>query len=111
MTTLGIALGGALGALARAAVAAAVTSRAGRQLPWGTAAVNLTGCLALGLVAGAGGNDVLGAGFLGAYTTFSTWSVQTVALLEEGEWRAAAVNVVGSLGAGTALAAAGLALA
>lgn len=100
---LGLALAGALGAVARAAL-----SRGG---VWRTVAVNLSGCFALGLVVGAGGGTALGVGFLGAYTTFSTWSVQTVALLEEGKWWAAGLNVGGSLAAGTALAAAGLAIA
>ena len=103
MSVLGVALGGALGAVARA-----VVSRLGL---WGTVVVNLSGCFAAGVVAGAGGHTAIGAGFLGAYTTFATWSVQTVTLLEEGRWRAAVLNVVGSLGAGTALAAAGVALA
>jgi CrcB protein len=68
---------GALGAYARFRVGAALN----RGFPWGTFAVNVSGALALGVLTGAGvhGDALLicGTGFLGAYTTFSTWMVET----------------------------------
>ena len=77
----------------------------------GTLAVNLTGAFALGLLAGAdvSGRALILAGgaFLGAYTTFSTWMLETARLAEDGELRQAALNVGGSLALGLAFAAAG----
>jgi CrcB protein len=76
---IGIGLLGGLGACARVLLGAAVDRRADSPFPWGTLAVNLSGAFALGLIAGAGlGGDayILAAtGFLGAFTTFSTWVV------------------------------------
>jgi CrcB protein len=76
---IGIGLLGGLGAVARVMLGAAVDARARSAFPWGTLAVNLTGAFALGALVGAGlGGDgyVLAAtGFLGAFTTFSTWVV------------------------------------
>ena len=78
---LGVALLGGAGAVARVTVGAAVARRLGRGFPWGTLAVNLSGAFALGVLAGlAPGEDVrrlLGAGLLGAYTTFSTWMLES----------------------------------
>ena len=78
--------------------------RAGRAFPWGTLAVNLSGAFALGLLVGAAvGGDALrlaGTGFLGAYTTFSTWMLETHRLAEDGRGRAALANVAVSLAAG-----------
>jgi CrcB protein len=88
--------------------------------PWGTFVVNLSGAFVLGLVTGLGlyhhglgsvPKAVLGAGFCGAYTTFSTFSYETVRLVEEGALGAAAANLAGSLLLGLLAAAAGLALA
>ena len=76
---IGIGLLGGLGACARVLLGAAVDRRADSPFPWGTLAVNLSGAFALGLTVGArvGGDAyVLAAtGFLGAFTTFSTWVV------------------------------------
>ena len=76
---IGIGLLGGLGACARVLLGAAVDRRADSPFPWGTLAVNLSGALALGVVVGAGVDGdayVLAAtGFLGAFTTFSTWVV------------------------------------
>jgi fluoride exporter len=76
---IGIGLLGGLGACARVLLGAAVDARADHYFPWGTLAVNLSGAFALGLLAGAGlGGDaytLAATGFLGAFTTFSTWVV------------------------------------
>jgi CrcB protein len=102
----GLAAAGGAGAVARFLVDGAVSGRAGRVLPFGTLAVNLSGALALGVLAGAGvGGDALrlaGTGFVGAYTTFSTWMLESHRLAEDGEGRAAALNVASSLALGLA---------
>jgi fluoride exporter len=111
---VGIALAGAAGAVARFVVDGVVLTRTGGRLPWGTALVNLTGAFVLGLIAGAAPSHaialVLGTGFLGAYTTFSTWMLESLLLAESGRTRAATVNLAGQLVAGFALAAIGFAL-
>jgi CrcB protein len=106
--TAGIALGvaglGALGALARFLVDGAVSARAGRVFPAGTLVVNLSGAFALGVLVGAAvsgdTNRLLGTGFLGGYTTFSTWMFESQRLAEDGRDRSAALNVAVSLIAG-----------
>lgn len=116
MSVLAVALGGALGAVARAVVDAAVSARTGR-FPWGTWTVNVLGALILGVLSGwLGGRDgaplwhvAAASGFCGAFTTFSTWMHQTLALLERRWWRLAAWNIA-SLAIGVAAAAAGWAL-
>jgi CrcB protein len=114
-----VALAGALGALARFGVHAAVQSRAASRFPYGTVVVNLTGSFALGLLVGlviyqgldADVRTLVGTGFLGAYTTFSSYSYDTFGLAEAGDTRAAVVNAVGSIAAGLVAATAGFALA
>jgi fluoride exporter len=112
MTTFLAVIAGSVGAAARYGVAGAVQRRTGSSLPVGTAAVNLVGALALGVIVGifgtgAAGTAVLG-GLLGGFTTFSTWMVETVRLAESPAWRREALmNVTGQLLAGAALAAVG----
>ena len=76
-----------------------MSARAGRAFPWGTLAVNLSGAFALGAVTGAAlGDDatrLLGTGFLGAYTTFSTWMLETHRQAEDGRFAGAALNIGG----------------
>ncbi|WP_309128901.1 CrcB family protein [Microbacterium sp.] len=105
------ALGG-LGAGVRYLVDVAVAQVAGARFPWGVMLVNLTGSFALGVIVGAlpGAAFVLGAGFLGGYTTFSTTMLDTVALWRDGERAASVANAMGMLLAGVLLAAAGLAI-
>ena len=114
---LGVALGGALGAMARYGTDSAMMRLAGPNYPWGTLAVNLVGSLALGLLIGAAAHglhlsqetralDVTG--FLGAFTTFSTFSLNTVTLIERGETAAALGYVLGSVLFGVGLFFAGL---
>jgi CrcB protein len=103
-----LALAGGLGALARYELGGWIQGRMQRPRPWGTLVVNTVGCLLLGIVhtAGFGGPEasrVLVAGFLGGFTTYSTWMVETTNLGEQGGrggLRAAAVNLVSMLAGG-----------
>jgi CrcB protein len=101
---LAIAAVGGLGAIARFLLDGAVSSRVGRGFPFGTLAVNLTGAFALGILDGAAvGGDALriaGVGFLGAYTTFSTWALEAHRLGEDGRTRLGLANLVVSLALG-----------
>lgn len=106
------------GAVARYLIDVSVRRRTAGAFPWGTLVVNVSGSLLLGLLTGFGlqhglsttGGLVLGTGFCGAYTTFSTFSFETVKLLEEGAMGAALRNAVGNLAACALAAAAGLGL-
>jgi CrcB protein len=101
---LWIALGGALGSVLRALVAAALPAR----FPWATLAVNVAGSLLLGwMMARLGGLEPPAAarvqalvvvGFCGGFTTFSTFSWQTLDQMMRGQWGAALANVALSLG-------------
>jgi CrcB protein len=110
------ALGG-VAALARVLVDEAVARTVTEHLPAGTLAVNLTGSLALGVLAGSGvGGDaylLTGTAVLGSYTTFSTWMLESRTLAGEGRpgLLATAVNIAGSLVLGVAAVALGRALA
>jgi CrcB protein len=103
-----IAIVGGLGAIARFLLDGTVASRLGRAFPFGTLAVNLTGAFALGALYGAAvGGDALrlaGVGFLGAYTTFSTWALEAHRLGEDGRTRLGLANLVVSLALGVACA-------
>jgi CrcB protein len=109
-------VGGALGALARWGVASALPSSTG-SWPWATLLVNLTGCLLLGVLLGAVFarfpahswlRPLLGTGVLGGYTTYSTFAVDVVRLVDDGAAGLAAGYVVGSVAGGVAAAATGL---
>ena len=108
---IGVALLGGAGAVARFLLDGAVAGRAGRSFPWGTLAVNLSGAFALGVLVGAAlGGDALrlaGTGLLGAYTTFSTWMLETHREGEDGRTREAALNLAVSLALGLGCAWAG----
>lgn len=114
---LAVALGGALGALARFGLVRAMTAWFGPAFPLGTLAVNVAGSLAAGLLyvrlveQGAGDGALralLIVGFLGAFTTFSAFSVETLRLLEDFGPGAAALNA--ALNVVLCLAACGLGL-
>jgi CrcB protein len=100
-------LGGA-GALARFLLDAAVALRVGRDLPFGTFAVNVSGAFVLGLLVGAALDGdayrLAGTGFLGAYTTFSTWALESHRLGEDGRLGLGLLNFVASLAFGVAAA-------
>ncbi len=116
-TALLVALGGAAGALARWALGGVVQARELHpHFPAHTFAVNLLGCFAIGLALGVFGDHkvlrpLLVIGFLGAFTTFSTFGFETLVLLREGRVLAAAAYVGLSAGLGVLLAAAGWKLA
>jgi CrcB protein len=106
---LAIALAGAVGALARYGVDGFIAQRAPGAFPWGTFAINVSGSLLLGLAftlfterltvdAWIRGGVTIG--LLGAYTTFSTFSLETYRLLEDGALGLALANALGSLAAG-----------
>jgi len=99
-----IGLIGAVGAVARFLLDGAVMRRVGRGFPFGTLAVNLSGAFLLGLLVGAAQseelNRLLGTGFLGAYTTFSTWALESHRLAEDGRMRLSALNLALSLALG-----------
>ena len=114
-----LGLAGAAGTLARFWVGGYVQRLAGEAFPLGNFMVNLSGCLFFGLVyalvesrSGLPGEMRLYAltGFMGAYTTFSTYMFESVALLQHGQWLAASVNLVGQTVLGLACIMAGLAL-
>jgi len=114
-----VAIAGGLGAACRYMLDFAITQRTRGVLPWGTWAVNVTGSLALGFLVGLALQVglpievrlVLGGGFLGAYTTFSTWMYESLRLIELGAWRAAMVNLLGSVVSGGIAAMLGLSAA
>ena len=114
MTALLVVLGALLGAPARYVVDKAVTARLSAGFPWGTLVVNLSGCLLLGLLSGAalppGVLALLGTGFCGAYTTYSSFGYEAVSLVERAPRRAALTYVLVSVVAGVALAGVGYAL-
>ncbi|MGP1395285.1 MAG: fluoride efflux transporter CrcB [Inquilinaceae bacterium] len=103
---LAVALGGALGALARYGVMVGATRLVGIGFPWGTLAVNVVGSVAMGLLVevmalvwspGPEVRAFLVVGVLGAFTTFSTFSLDVVVLAQRGEAWAAAAYVAASL--------------
>jgi CrcB protein len=114
MTLLLVLAGGALGAVCRFLVDRAFTARVDRGLPWGTFTVNMAGSLLLGVLAGAGSTlpswlgQLVGTGFCGALTTYSTFSYETVRLADRGPGgrRIALLNIAATVVMG--LAAAGL---
>lgn len=121
MITVLVAAGGGFGALFRYALGGWVQRRTGSLRPWGTTVVNLSGTFLLGLFVGYLGShshlttelSPLTTGFLGGYTTFSTWMVESLSLGSEGGragLRAGVVNLVAPTVAGLVLAAAGYAL-
>jgi len=97
MTVLGVAAGGALGALARYHLTGWIAPRQRTPFPTGTLVVNVVGSLLLGLLVGLGAPDSalawMGAGFLGGFTTFSTFTWETLRLVEDGAWGYALANL------------------
>jgi CrcB protein len=110
-----VVAGGMIGAPLRYLADRAVQARHDSVFPWGTFAVNVTGCLVLGLLTGAALASplrlLLGTGLCGALTTYSTFSYETLRLAETGARTQAALNVAASVAAGLAAAFAGVALA
>lgn len=119
MIVLAMMLAGAVGALARFLIDSAVKHRRQLFFPWATLVINVTGSLLLGFLAGlvifdgAPGSlqQIVGTGFCGGYTTFSTASFETVRLAEKGDTAKAFGNAFGSLIASVGACVGGLALA
>lgn len=106
---LWIAFGSALGGTARFALSGVVAHHLGETFPWGTLFVNIAGSFAIGLFStltdpegrmfvGATTRQFVMTGVLGGFTTFSSFSLQTLALAREGEWLRVAGNAMGSFG-------------
>jgi CrcB protein len=108
MNYLVIGLGGAIGSMLRFGVGSLIDStvqKSGQIFPWGTIVVNITGCFVIGFVftisTGEGRlllspltRNFITIGILGGYTTFSSFSWQTLALAQDGQWWGAAANVL-----------------
>jgi CrcB protein len=105
---LAIAAGGALGTVARYFLSGVVAHVFGETFPWGTLIINVTGSFVIGffsVLAGPDGRLMVGGttrqfvmvGLCGGYTTISTFSLQTLNLMNEGEWLAAGANMAGSV--------------
>jgi len=111
-----IALGGAIGAVSRYSLAQLTINLFGKGFPFGTLIANFVGSFLMGLLFGLiesgslwpQARIALGVGFLGAFTTFSTFSLDTVLLMQQGDWHKAALNMV--LNVGLSLSAAFLGL-
>jgi fluoride exporter len=104
-TLLLIGIGGFIGANVRYWVANWATGQFGPTFPWGTLLINVSGSALLGVFIGWSGNLVtldprirlfLAVGFFGAYTTFSTYANESIALIRTGDWAGVLFNVVGS---------------
>lgn len=108
MTYLWIALGSAIGGVARHWCSGLVAARVGETFPWGTLVVNVAGSFVIGFFATLTGPDgrllvrpgarqFVMVGLCGGYTTFSSFSLQTLTLLRDGDWARAGLNVAGSV--------------
>jgi CrcB protein len=106
MQMLAIAVGGAIGSVLRYAVSTGIYSVAGRSFPYGTLTVNVVGSLLMGLlfvmlIDRAGIPEIwrmaLLVGLLGAFTTFSTFSIETLNLLQSGDYTRAMANIMLSI--------------
>ncbi len=103
-----VALGGALGSIGRYAVSGLVATGFGETFPWGTLVVNVLGSFVIGFFAtltapdgrvfvGAGTRQFVMTGICGGFTTFSSFSLNTLNLINDGEWLYAGGNIVGSV--------------
>ncbi len=108
LNTLFVMLGGALGTGARFWLSGAIAARYGESFPLGTLIVNVTGCFLVGLLAtvsdpagrflaAANLRQFLLLGICGGYTTFSSFSLQTLDLIRDGDWGRAGLNITASV--------------
>jgi CrcB protein len=108
---VGVLTAGGIGAVLRFLVDGAVARRAARSFPFGTLAVNISGAALLGLLGGLALSRhaalLADTAFVGSYTTFSTWMLETQRLSEERQLRSAVANLVASIVLGIAAALAG----
>lgn len=119
MPYLWVAIGGAAGAVARYGLGNAIAGRLGRDLPWGTLTINVTGSLLIGViltwlierdVGASTWRPLIVVGVLGGYTTFSAFSYEVVALADDGQYGRAAGYAIASLALGIAACVLGVAL-
>ncbi|YCH08045.1 fluoride efflux transporter CrcB [Arthrobacter sp. alpha11c] len=116
MTVVLLALAGGLGAAVRFMMDGLIRARVRTALPWATIFINVSGSLLLGFLAGLVMEGqapeslqlILGTGFLGGYTTFSTASLETIRLVQSGRMGLALVNGLGSMAVSVGAAAAGV---
>lgn len=117
--SLMVVIGGALGSLARFAVATLLLGRWGSRFPYGTLAVNVSGCFLIGwlmtlpsmrLTDAVPLRLLLVTGFLGGFTTFSAFGYETAVLIRQGSTSAAAINILSNVLAGLAAVLAGITL-
>jgi CrcB protein len=114
MTMILAGVAGSIGAASRYAVTGLIQRHIDTEVPLGTAVVNLVGAFFTGLVAGLSPSSITGVAvlyFLGGFTTFSTWMIETVWAVTPGATWRPALNLVGSLLAGVALASLGYRMA
>ena len=108
MTYLWIAIGGAIGSVGRYWLSGLIANRFGSTFPWGTIIVNVTGCLVIGFfntltgtegrwLASPTARTFFMIGICGGYTTFSSFSLQTLNLANDGEWLYAGANILYSV--------------
>jgi CrcB protein len=108
LTVLWVALGSAVGGAGRYGVSSLMARQVGEGFPWGTLTVNIVGSLLITFIATLTGPDgrlmanpavrqFLLVGVLGGFTTFSSFSIQTLVLAQDGEWGKAAGNVLASV--------------
>lgn len=118
LVIVAVALGGVVGAPARYVVDTLVGVRLRSELPWGTFVVNATGSLVLGVIVGLAEHHLVdgtvvalvGTGFCGSFTTFSTYMFESLLLAEDRRTVSVVLNVAGSVLVGFAAAALGVAL-
>lgn len=108
MIWLGVIFAGGVGAVLRFLIDGAVARRAGKSFPFGTLVVNISGATLLGFLGALALNRyaalLAGTAFVGSYTTFSTWMLETQRLSEERQVRNAVANIVASIVLGIAAA-------
>ena len=111
LLSIGVLVAGGLGAVLRFLVDSAVARRAARSFPYGTFVVNISGAALLGLLSSLALSRhvalIADTAFVGSYTTFSTWILETQRLTEERQYRKAVLNIVVSLALGIAAVALG----
>ena len=116
-TLVGVMIAGALGAAARYGLDGVVSDRVGASFPWGTLVINVSGSLVLGFVftlltervaVDTALRFAITTGFIGSYTTFSTWMLETVRLAQDRSYLLATANAVGSVVLGLLAVGAGI---